>query len=324
MKNTTESLLTIIVPCYNAENYLKRCLTSLNNLDYEHISVLFVDDGSIDETRAILERWVANRHNASLITKTNGGYSSAINFGLDNCNSEYVMFMGVDDELIPQGIEVVIKQIRENKADILAFSTKKIFDDIEKNGNVEAVSDPITVYKNSGYFCGHIYDLQKRIGKDFDILFTRDTSRCYKVDVIGDTRYFGKTGVSADGCFASIVACKARSYEFVNEYVYCWHVHSDSVSRQKKSFEKMKEEADVWQMYFDWISNYNGSKIPDPIIYHYFVFRKLVNTLCEGTDKENFENKLNIANAFIKRVVKENRVSFKSKVKILFRVLHKV
>ena len=98
--NQTTGLLTIVVPCYNGEAYIRRCTKNLESLQ-EDISILFVNDGSTDASRQMIEEWIRTRPNAFLITKPNGGYSTAINCALEACGSEYVTFLGVDDGKFP-------------------------------------------------------------------------------------------------------------------------------------------------------------------------------------------------------------------------------
>lgn len=317
MDEMIKNLLTIIIPCYNGENYLSRCLSSIDSLECEDISFLFINDGSTDSSKNIIEKWNQNHKNAFLINKENGGYSTAINTGLDNCESEYIMFLGVDDEIIPDGLKIVCNQLRYNKPDILAFTTKKQLDDENRN-SIEDGIDSITLYKHPGVYYSDIYKLQTIIGDDVGILFTRDTSRCFKREVIGDIRYFGKTGVSSDGCFSSIIACKAHKFEFINEICYCWHMHEDSVSGRKKTMAKMKEEADVWAEYFHWVINNIHKEIPDHIILQYFVYKKLIEKLDEANENEYYIKHSKIAHEFSKYALMQNMVSLKSRLKLTF------
>ena len=271
-------LLTIIIPCYNAENYFERCVSSLEKLNSEFVSVLFVNDGSDDSTEELINDWLKTHTNSHMVSKQNEGYSSAINKGLDNCSSEYVMFLGIDDEVVPEGINNICLNLMKNKPDILAFATIKQFDDEKES--VNRVKDSFTSYANAGYFALNVSDLFQRIKNDAGILFSRDTSRCYKRSVIGDLRYFGKMGVSADGCFATLVALKASSFEFVNEDCYVWHIHNDSVSGRKITNARLIDEADVWKIYFSELQKTcKGINVPDPVISHLFVYGQVISQL---------------------------------------------
>ena len=316
MSKKTDGLLTIIVPCYNAEKYLNRCFSSLASLNEKDITVLFVNDGSTDKTLQVLEHWAENRANVCIVSKENGGYATAINTGLDHCGSEYVMFMGVDDELVAEGIDRVCFDLREEHPDILTFSTVKYYDDA-KEGGVQREIDSSTKYTKPGFYTMDAVALYRKLGCDAWILFSRDTSRCFKMTLLGELRYFGKTGVSADGCFASLAACKAKSFSFVNELCYLWHVHRDSVSGRSKTMEKLVEEAEVWAAFFAQI-RMEFASIPDPIINHFFVYKKLIVALrAAGMTALAQEHEIG-AKAFSTWALKSIPLSKKARFKLMF------
>lgn len=318
-----KKLLTIIIPCYNAEQYFERCVLSLEGINKDDVSVLFINDGSTDLTQVLIEKWMQKHSNSDLINKQNGGYSSAINTGLDNCNSEYVMFLGVDDELDTEGINNVCRQLKKNKPDILYFSTRKFYDDIN-NDIIEGEIDPITKYTKAGLYITDVYSLYKELKKDSWILFSRDTSRCFKLEAIGKTRYFGHTGVSADGCFSSIVACQSKSFEFLNDTCYFWHLHKDSVSGRIKTVEKMEEELTVWFEFFTWIVNFYPMKtIPDPIMSHFFAYKKIIDILSNKGRTEMATRHEEYTKQLAKQILKKYNISIKSLVRIKCPSLYK-
>ena len=170
-----------------------------------------------------------------------------------------------------------------------------------------------------------IYTLYKKLGKDALILFVRDTSRCFKMDTIGKTRYFGKTGISADGCFSSIVACKSKSFEFMNDVCYFWHLHEDSLSGRKKTIEKIEEELCVWTEFFTWITTSSQTKnIPDPIIDYLFIYKELIDVLYrEGRTEFATKHEIHLKKFMIK-ILNNHTISAKSRVKIKYPGIYKV
>lgn len=320
MNAGADVLLTIIIPCYNAEKYINRCVSCLEGIDESCVLILFINDGSTDLTAKLLGDWITAHDNARIVSKVNGGYSSAINAGLDNCTTEYIMFMGVDDEIVSDEVNEICQHLKKNKPDMLAFSTVKQYDDIENRQNE---LDSLTKYNHPGVYIGNITSVFSKIGKDTAILFTRDTSRCYKMSAVRDLRYFGKTGISADGCFSSLVASRANSFEFINKTAYVWHVHQDSVSGGEKTIEKIKEEADVWQQYFcvmkDSISD---DRITDYVVDQLFMYLRLIDVL-ELAGEISYANKheLEVKRNF--EWLKGNKfISLKSKIKIYFPSLY--
>lgn len=92
-------LISVIVPVYGTEKYLKRCVNSIQNQSYKNLEIILVDDGSPDDSPRICDLLKAEDERIIVIHKTNGGLSSARNAGLDICHGEYVGFVDSDDFL---------------------------------------------------------------------------------------------------------------------------------------------------------------------------------------------------------------------------------
>ena len=90
-------LISVIVPVYNAEHTLHRCIDSILQQSYRHFELLLVDDGSIDASGAICDQYVDNDGRVKVFHKTNGGVSSARNLALDNSSGDYITFCDSDD-----------------------------------------------------------------------------------------------------------------------------------------------------------------------------------------------------------------------------------
>lgn len=97
MCKVNEPLVSIIVPIYNVEKYLERCLDSILNQTYENIQVLLVNDGATDSSRAIAKKFEDRDKRFVIYDKPNGGLSSARNYGFNNCQGEYIAFIDSDD-----------------------------------------------------------------------------------------------------------------------------------------------------------------------------------------------------------------------------------
>lgn len=323
MNRDIKKLLTIVIPCFNAEKYFERCVLSLEGINSDMVTILFVNDGSTDSTQTLIERWIHTHPNSFVINKENGGYSSAINAGLNNCNSDYIMFMGVDDELVSDGINYICSHLQKNNPDILAFSTEKIYDDSDIDSNREI--DVYTNYTNPGFYEQDLYSLYNKIGHNSMILFTRDTSRCFKTNVIGEIRYFGKRGVSADGCFSCMVASKSKSFEFLNEVCYLWHLHKDSVSSKKITSEGIEEELNIWSKFFAWVAfSFPIKGIPDPLIVYLFKYKKLINTIYDEGSIELASKHRKMIRQFSKKILANYTLSLKSRIKIMYPKLYKI
>ena len=119
--------LTVIVPAYNVEKYIEKCLASLVNQTYKNLKILVVNDGSTDNTKQIIEKYEKEYENLKLLNKENGGLSSARNFGLKNTKTKYVTFVDGDDYLELSTYELIMKKIEEEKTDLGIFNFKKVY-----------------------------------------------------------------------------------------------------------------------------------------------------------------------------------------------------
>lgn len=135
---------SIIVPTYNAENFIINCADSLKNQNFKNYEVLFINDGSTDNTLKVLNKYIKDNKltNFKVITKKNGGVSSSRNYGIKHATGEYLLAVDSDDFVTNDFLEKIDKSIT-NDVDILIFSFYEYFDDnnINKKIGVHKVTD---------------------------------------------------------------------------------------------------------------------------------------------------------------------------------------
>ena len=114
-------LISIIVPVYNVEKYVKKCVLSLTRQTYKNCEFIFVNDGTKDKSVEIIKRIKDSR--IKIINQENKGVSAARNAGLDAAKGEYILFLDADDYVTNDYVEYLYKLIKNNEADF-AYSTK--------------------------------------------------------------------------------------------------------------------------------------------------------------------------------------------------------
>lgn len=117
--------ISIIIPMYNVEKYLRRCLDSVLNQTFQNWQAICVDDGSPDNSGIIADEYAARDKRFVVIHKKNGGVSSARNIGLKHARGEYIMFLDSDDCLHHQAMEIVYGFANEYGVDIVSFAHNK-------------------------------------------------------------------------------------------------------------------------------------------------------------------------------------------------------
>ena len=119
-------IISIIIPIYNVERYIKQCLSSLFIKDiyfqYYNIEIIIVNDGTADKSMEIVEQFANLYRNIIIIEQTNQGLSVARNIGLEHATGDYIWFIDSDDWLTDDAISIVMKAISENP-EIEVFAT---------------------------------------------------------------------------------------------------------------------------------------------------------------------------------------------------------
>jgi glycosyltransferase involved in cell wall biosynthesis len=114
--------VSVIVPVYNCEKYLARCLDSIRAQTYKNLDVVMVDDGSSDSSAQICHSYEDADSRFRYFHKENGGVSSARNLGLDNARGEFIGFVDGDDEILPDMIQLLLENLLESGADASVIS----------------------------------------------------------------------------------------------------------------------------------------------------------------------------------------------------------
>ena len=128
----SKALISIIVPIYNVEKYLRQCLDSIRDQSYQNFECLLINDGSPDNSADICKEYVSKDPRFRYIEKEHGGVSSARNLGLEHSKGEYITFIDSDDWVDSDYLEVLYKSLTDEKADV-AVSTYKQFNMDDNN-----------------------------------------------------------------------------------------------------------------------------------------------------------------------------------------------
>lgn len=121
-------LISIIVPVYKVEPYLRRCLDSIVNQTYANLEIILVDDGSPDNCPQICEEYAVNDNRIVVIHKENGGLSDARNAGLDICSGEYISFVDSDDWVENEYILYLVENALSTNSDITIVNHDLVWD----------------------------------------------------------------------------------------------------------------------------------------------------------------------------------------------------
>ena len=142
-----KSKISIIIPVYNVEKYLNRCVDSILSQTFSDFEVLLIDDGSPDNSGKICDEYAVKDNRVRVFHKKNGGVSSARNLGLDKAIGDYIMFVDSDDWISDDCLEVCMKEITKNDLDALQFGFISVHDEKE----IPQMKEQTQVYNGEQY-----------------------------------------------------------------------------------------------------------------------------------------------------------------------------
>ena len=143
-----QELVSVIIPVYNVEKYLSKCLDSIVNQTYNNLQIILVNDGTKDNSLEICQNYQNKDSRIQVINKENGGLSSARNKGLEYAEGKYCLFVDSDDYVELDLIESAVSKMEEVNADMVVFGFERFYEGTEnteifrvQNANDE-ISDP--------------------------------------------------------------------------------------------------------------------------------------------------------------------------------------
>jgi glycosyltransferase involved in cell wall biosynthesis len=139
--------LSIIVPVYNVEKYLERCVTSVfrQNLSEDDFEIVMVNDGSTDDSYHVAQELASRYHQIKLYSQENGGLSAARNTGLKHALGRYIQFLDSDDWLLDDSLRPILKIAEDKDLDICAFRMKVL--DNQGRAVSHSYEQPFEFYK---------------------------------------------------------------------------------------------------------------------------------------------------------------------------------
>lgn len=204
-----KTIFSIIVPVYNAERYLCRCIDSIASQTFTAWELILIDDGSKDNSGNICDQYAFLDKRIKVIHKTNEGVSKARNIGLDIAIGEWITFCDSDDELLPDSLSKYARYFSE-EVDVVRGGFLRVSDK-----GVEEVSLPETITQDKEQilkFCN---------GMTYDGFLWNS---CFRQTCIGDTRFNEKISWCEDHLFTFSVMLNAKTVAILPSLHYCYYV----------------------------------------------------------------------------------------------------
>lgn len=280
--------ISIIIPVYNCEKFLNKCVDSVLNQTYKNFELILVDDGSKDSSSQICDDYAKKDSRVKVVHKINGGSADARNKGIEVSTGSYIGFIDSDDYIDDTMYEKLLNKATEEDSDITMCRFKNIYENgtmkFFKEVNFENVNaeNILSYYLESGFKeskdCVYANGIMGNVWRTL-----------IKKDFIGDIR-FQKLLVAEDLLFLISLIKKDTKISIVNEYLYNYLQRTGSIMN---SFNKNK----IIQRYdaFKIILNKVKGKLSEDNInsYKFYNYASIVNELLKNNQKELLNDLMN-------------------------------
>lgn len=283
--------VTVVIPIYNVEKYLDRCVESIVSQTYENLEILLIDDGSPDRCPQMCEEWAKRDSRITVIHKTNAGLGMARNTGIENATGEYICFFDSDDYVDHRIIQKCILSALENRSDVVIFGYANVFED----GRVENMKMklPRTVFKDE-QICDQLLPGMYTYDMGFGISAWGKLFRLGSI-VENNLRFKSEREIiSEDAFFALEYYPKVRTVSIVNQPLYFYYKRGDSLSRGYKK-ERQHKNDEFIRVSLDYIAQENlSNNVKSHIVarYHMYTAATIKQLLVSGISPKNKKQEL--------------------------------
>lgn len=249
-----EVLVSVIIPVYNVENYLRECLNSVIDQSYSNMEILLIDDGSTDNSGKVCDEYAQKDKRIKVIHKENGGVSSARNLGLDIAQGEYIAFIDSDDRVHETYIEKLYKKIRAEKADVCLCHFSQLI-----NEKLKKIKEPLPNSIN--------IDLKKKETISFfeKYFSCKGIGGCiwrslYRAKIVKHYRFSCSLARAEDLLFNLEVLVNCKKVVSLNEWLYEYRINEKS---QMSSYNKklLNNNVETYRQVIRIISIFNSRKL---------------------------------------------------------------
>lgn len=306
--------ISVIIPIYNAEKFLNKCLNSIINQTYENLEIICINDGSTDNSLKILKKFSKRDCRIKVFTTDNYGQGSARNLGLNNASGDYISFIDADDWIRKDTYELLYSKINKFDLDLLFF---RMINFIESTG--EFIETELYNYSSLiDNFESNIPFSSSNIG---DLLFNIavcPVSKLYKKSFLDKNNIrFPENIIFEDNIFFYETFLKANSISYVDEQLYFRRRHDNSVTQNinKKSFDIVLATNKMLLLFKDnnWYDEYKYGLINHSfsmILEWFFKANIIISEDFYQFIKNNFLGFNNLKSDFLMYLHEKNRKTF--------------
>ena len=232
IEDIAKPLISIIVPVYNTEKYLDKCVQSLVNQTFKNIEIFLIDDGSTDSSPQICDEWMRKDKRIYVKHIANQGVSYARNVGIELANGEYIGFVDSDDWVELDTYECLLRELLEK--DVEASGGGYIQED-DLGEIVSLKKEPPRVFPRE-MILREIFTLETP-----KILYWELCDKLFKANVIKNTRFNVSIGTSEDKLFFWQIMKNVENFSYIPLFKYHYRMRNESATHNKISVKSFSE-----------------------------------------------------------------------------------
>ena len=221
--------VSVIVPVYNVEKYLRQCLDSLVNQTLKEIEIICINDGTKDNSVEIINEYVKKCPNIILINQENQGLGMARNNAMKHAKGDYIAFVDSDDWVDTDMYEVLYNKAIETDADIVECDYRMVFENSTKIKN-RTLFGSLHTWKKFPIVCGKIFDWKYVKTQVFNGLRCMVWNRLYKRSLIFNNNLTFPKGKGEDYPFSLDAVLSAKSIVHCGKILYNYRIREASIS----------------------------------------------------------------------------------------------
>ena len=224
-------LISVIIPVYNAEKYLRRCLDSVVAQTYRNLEIICVDDGSVDESGKICDQYAVRDARIRVIHQENQGLSAARNKGLDVAEGEYIAFVDSDDYILEDMYKKMLDKLLNYNVDLCVCQWQYEFSDGRQVVKRKNIAPTIYGRKTSLEFARFLY-----MGNYENGVVVAVWNKLYRRALLDKIRFEGS--IHEDEAFSGRIMAKNISVYVMEEQFYVYAQNGDSLTNKPFSANK--------------------------------------------------------------------------------------
>ncbi len=211
-------MISVIIPVYNCEKYLRDCIESIINQTYTNYEIILIDDGSVDNSNSICMEYCILHKTVKLYRQDNRGVSSARNLGLSKANGEYIYFIDADDLARPELLKTLYNLLNDNKCDMSVVSH------YSNERNVPVGSETVEIFDSYEALC-ELHEGKKFKGQLWNKLF--------KKDLLNSVLFNEDIYINEDMLFVQQYLLNCSKVVFQENYLYFYRYNVNSAYNGK-------------------------------------------------------------------------------------------